>query len=75
MEAWQQLVNEHLKSGRIRPSPSPFASSFLIPKGDPTAAPRWVIGYRCLNAFTAPDRFPPPRIDDILSDCEGQNLG
>lgn len=69
-DSWKSLVEEHTKAGRIRPSSSPFASpSFLIAKADPTATPRWVIDYRRLNSVTVPDRFPLPRIDDILADC------
>ena len=49
---------------------STFASpSFIIPKADPTALPRWVCDYRQLNANTIPDNFTLPRIDDTLADC------
>ncbi|KAF7783245.1 hypothetical protein Agabi119p4_2621 [Agaricus bisporus var. burnettii] len=69
-EDWKKQIEEHLRAGRIRPSSSPFASpSFLVPKADSSASPRWVIDYRRLNAVTIPDRFPLPRIDDILADC------
>jgi hypothetical protein len=40
-----------------------------VPKADPSSSPRWVIDYKKLNAFTIPDCFPLPQIDDILSDC------
>lgn len=69
-EAWSTLIDDHLKSGRIRPSESSFASpAFLIPKADPTALPRWVNDYRQLNANTVTDSHPLPRVDDILTDC------
>jgi hypothetical protein len=68
--AWKNLIDEHLAASRIRPSASPYASpSFVIPKADPTAAPRWVCDYRFINAHTVMDRFPLPHVDDILSDC------
>jgi hypothetical protein len=64
------LIDEHLAAGRICPSSSPYSSpSFVIPKADPTAAPRWVCDYRFINAHTITDRFPLPHVDDILSDC------
>lgn len=69
-EAWRKLLDEHLEAGRMRPSDSPYASPcFLIPKSDPTAAPRWVNDYRVLNDNTVPDRHPLPTINEILSDC------
>jgi len=69
-EAWEQLLDEHVAAGRLRPSSSPFVSpAFLIPKKDPTALPRWVNDYRALNANTVPDNHPLPRVDEILRDC------
>ncbi|GAW08899.1 reverse transcriptase-RNase H-integrase [Lentinula edodes] len=68
--AWQTLIQKHLDSGKIRPSDSPYASpSFVIPKSDPNALPRWVADYRQLNDNTVVDAHPLPRIDDILADC------
>lgn len=67
---WKTLLDQHLAAGRIRPSNSPYVSpSFIIPKKDPTALPRWVNDYRELNSNTVPDRHPLPRIDDVISDC------
>lgn len=41
--AWQTLIQKHLDSGKICASDSPYASpSFVIPKSDPNALPRWV---------------------------------
>lgn len=69
-EVWKELLQEHLEAGRLVPSSSPYASpSFLIPKSDPTAKPRWVNDYRALNANTIPDVHPLPSISEILSDC------
>ncbi|OJT04019.1 Transposon Tf2-7 polyprotein [Trametes pubescens] len=69
-EVWKQLLEQHIAAGRIKASDSPYASpAFLIPKSDPTAAPRWVNDYRALNDNTVPDAFPLPLISDILADC------
>jgi len=69
-DAFSKLIQQRLDSGFIRPSSSQFLSpSFIIPKADPTALPRWVCDYRALNKITVPDHFPLPRVDDILADC------
>jgi hypothetical protein len=69
-EAWKTLIQQHLDSGKIRPSASQHASpSFIIPKADASVLPRWVNDYRQLNANTVTDSHPLPRIDDILADC------
>jgi hypothetical protein len=69
-ESFAKLIQQHLNSGFIRPSSSPFASpSFIIPKADKNALPRWVCDYRQLNENTVPDNFCLPRVDDILADC------
>lgn len=45
-EAFKTLIEERVKSGFIWELASKFASpSFIIPKKDPTALPRWVCNY------------------------------
>ena len=69
-DSWRLLIEQHLKAGRIRESSSPYASpSFVIPKADPKALPRWVCDFRGINSNTVKDRTPLPRIDEILNDC------
>ncbi|KAJ3495874.1 hypothetical protein NLJ89_g10566 [Agrocybe chaxingu] len=69
-EAFRKLIQQRLDSGFIRLSSSEYASpSFIIPKADKNALPRWVCDYRALNANTIPDNFPLPRVEDILADC------
>jgi len=69
-DAWKTLIDNHVESGKIRLSNSAFASpSFIIPKSDPTALPRWVNDYRELNSNVIIDSHPLPRVDDILADC------
>jgi hypothetical protein len=46
-ESFATLIQQRLDSGFIRPSSSAFASpSFIIPKADKNALPRWVCDYR-----------------------------
>jgi hypothetical protein len=67
---WKELLDQHLAAGRIRESTSPYVSpAFIVPKADPSVLPCWVNDYRLLNANTVPDRYPMPRVDDILADC------
>ncbi|GAA5880218.1 hypothetical protein JCM8547_002823, partial [Rhodosporidiobolus lusitaniae] len=65
---WKHLLDKHVDAGRLRLSRSPFASpSFVQPKKDPLADPRWLNDYRRLNANTIKDRTPLPVPDKILS--------
>lgn len=69
-DAWRTLIDQHMASGRIRPSSSPHVSpAFLISKADATVLPRWVNVYRVLNTNTVMDSYPLPRVDEILADC------
>jgi hypothetical protein len=69
-DAWATLIQQHLNAGQIRPSNSSHASpAFIVPKSDTTLLPCWVNDYRMLNANTALDAHPLPRVDDILADC------
>ena len=74
-DAWHTLLQQHLESGRIRPSEAPAGSgAFIIPKADPSVLPRWVNDFRQLNSNTITDCYPLPRISEILSDCGGANF-
>lgn len=69
-ESFDILIQKRLDSGFIRPSTASNCSpSFIIPKPDPKALPRWVCDYRQLDENTVPDNYPLPRVDDILADC------
>jgi len=61
----ERTVQEGLKSGRITPSTSEFGAPVLfVPK--PDGSWRMVIDYRALNKITVRNKYPLPRIDDIL---------
>ena len=64
-EELQAQIEDLLAQGHIRPSASPYGAPVLfVPKKDG----RWrmCVDYRALNRQTIRDRYPLPRIDDLL---------
>ena len=63
----EKTIKELLKLGYIWPSSSPFASSVvLVKKKDGTL--RMCIDYRALNKKTINNRYPIPRIDELIDE-------
>ena len=61
----KKKIQELLDKGIIKPSTSPCRSSiFLVPKKDGT----WhmCVEFRAFNKITVNNRYPLPRIDDLL---------
>ena len=62
-----------LQKGYIEPSSSPFASPVhFVQKKD--GSMRMVIDYRAVNDITVKNRFPLPRIDDLLDELQGAKI-
>ncbi len=62
-----------LQSGRIVPSSSPYDAPILFAKKKDGGL-RMCIDYRALNNNTVLDRYPLPRIDDLLQRLNGARV-
>ena len=58
-------IKQYLELGLIRPSSSPWASPVLMIR-KPDGSIRFCIDFRKLNDVTIKDRYPIPRVDDLL---------
>jgi hypothetical protein len=66
----RRQIRELLQKGHIRPNSSPCGSPIvLVQKKDGTW--RLCIDYRALNKITVRNRYPIPRIDDLLDQLKG----
>jgi hypothetical protein len=66
----EKAIKELLDMGHIRPNSSPFASSVvLVKKKDGTM--RMCIDFRALNKKTIKNRYPIPRIDELMDELHG----
>jgi hypothetical protein len=65
-----KFLEEHLKTGRIRPSKSPIASPFFfVKKKDGSLRP--VQDYRRLNEITIRNRYPLPLVSELMDKLKG----
>jgi hypothetical protein len=60
-----EFLEEHLSSGRIRPSKSPFAAPFFFVKKK-SGDLRPVQDYRRLNDMTIKNRYPLPLVSELI---------
>ena len=70
LEEVKRQVTDLMSKGMVRPSSSPWSAPILfVGKKDGTL--RMCIDYRGLNAVTVKNRYPLPRIDDLLDKLRG----
>ena len=69
-EELDKFLEEHLASGRIRPSKSPMASPFFfVKKKDGRLRP--IQDYRKLNLITVKNAYPLPLVSDLVNQLRG----
>ena len=70
----EEELERLLNTGCIEPSTSPYSSGLvLVRKKDESL--RVCVDYRALNRVTVPDRYPMPRIDELIDTvgkCQGK---
>jgi hypothetical protein len=69
----ERQVKELLAQGLIQPSSSPFGAPVLFVKKKGGEL-RMCIDYRALNRITVKNRYPLPRIDDLLDRVRGAKV-
>jgi len=73
LEALREYLRENLEKGFIRPSTSPAGYPILfVPKKNGKL--RLCVDYRQLNSITIKNRYPLPRIDELMDRVHGRNL-
>ncbi|GFH33445.1 RNA-directed DNA polymerase homolog [Haematococcus lacustris] len=73
LDELKRQLDELLAKGYIRPSTSPFGSAVLfVRKKDGSL--RMCVDYRALNQLTIKNRYPLPRIDDLLDQLAGARV-
>jgi hypothetical protein len=65
-----KAIKDFLEMGHIRPSFSPFSSSIVLVKKKYVAM-RMCIDYKELNKNTNKNRYPIPRIDELINELHG----
>ena len=66
-------VKELLKRGLIEPSSSPYGAPVLF-VGKKDGSLRMCIDYRALNKITVKNKYPLPRIDQLLDSLSGAKV-
>ena len=73
LAALKEQLDNLLASGRIVHSASPFGAPILFAKKKDGGL-RMCIDYRALNRNTVLDRYPLPRIDELLGRLKGAKV-
>jgi hypothetical protein len=69
----KRQLTELLEAGFIQPSKSPYGAPIIfVPK--PGGKLRMCVDYRALNSRTVKNRYPLPRIDEMLDRLEGASV-
>ena len=69
-EELRRQLDELLRKGLIRPSVSPYGSPVIFVR-KPNGEMRLCIDYRAINKLTVRNRYPLPRVDELLDRLNG----
>ncbi len=72
VDEMKRQIHNLLQAGLIEKSTSPFGAPVIFAKKKDGTL-RMCIDYRGLNKITVPNRYPLPRIDDLLDKLEGSS--
>ena len=73
LDEMKKQLQELTEKGYIKPSVSPFGAPVLfVPKKD--GGIRLCVDYRALNKITVHNRYPLPRIDELLDRLQGSRF-
>ena len=68
-------IEDLIEKGHVAPSVSPFAAPILfVHKKGHHGGLRMCVDYRALNKLTVKNRYPLPRIDDLLDQLKGATV-
>eukprot|EP00775_Hariotina_reticulata_P002258 gene2258-2570_t len=70
----QQMIKEGLEKRLLEPSSSPYDAPVLFVRKPRSTALRMCCDYRALNKLTVKDRYPLPRIEDLLDRLRGAKV-
>ena len=70
MEELQRQLTALLQAGLVHPSASPYAAPILFVRKK-SGELRMAIDYCALNQITIKDKFPVPRLDELLDRLRG----
>eukprot|EP00775_Hariotina_reticulata_P004793 gene4792-biopygen6544 len=70
----QQMIKEGLEKRLLEPSSSPYGAPVLFVRKPRSTALRMCCDYRALNKLTVKDRYPLPRIEDLLDRLRGAKV-
>lgn len=73
LDELKKQLTELIEKGLIQPSKSPWGAPVLfVPKAD--GGQRMCIDYRALNKATVKNRYPLPRIDELMDRLQGAQV-
>jgi hypothetical protein len=73
LEEVKRQLDTYLAKGWVRPSSSPFGAPILFARKKDGGL-RMCVDYRALNAITIRDRYPLPRIEELMDVMKGATI-